>query len=107
MVDELIHDSVKWEYFILQVNLDNNPASNTTSPEVASQKLQGSLSPDFIKEQFPDQYTENKPVHPVNQLQTILNKLGEQTFFKKNEVFIPEPLVIQKNQRPVGPFGGE
>lgn len=35
-----------------------------------------------------------------------LNKVEEQTFFKKNNVFIPEPLVIEKNQRPVGPFSG-
>jgi hypothetical protein len=35
-----------------------------------------------------------------------LNTLGEQTFFSKNNVFVPEPLVVQKNQRPVGPFSG-
>ena len=35
-----------------------------------------------------------------------LNTLKEQTFFNKNNVFVPEPLVVQKNQRPVGPFSG-
>jgi len=35
-----------------------------------------------------------------------LNTLKEQTFFNKNDVFVPEPLVVQKNQRPVGPFSG-
>ena len=35
-----------------------------------------------------------------------LNKLPEQEFFKTPRVFIPEPLVVQKNQRPVGPFSG-
>lgn len=35
-----------------------------------------------------------------------LNTLKEQTFFSKNNVFVPEPLVVQKNQRPVGPFSG-
>ena len=35
-----------------------------------------------------------------------LNKLPEQKFFKTPRVFVPEPLVVQKNQRPVGPFSG-
>jgi len=35
-----------------------------------------------------------------------LNKLDSQEFFKTPRVFIPEPLVIQKGQRPVGPYGG-
>ena len=43
---------------------------------------------------------------PQQSFKPSLNK-REQTFFKKNEVFIPEPLVIQKNQRPIGPFGGQ
>ena len=44
---------------------------------------------------------------PQQSFKPSLNKLGEQTFFNKNEVFIPEPLVVQKNQRPIGPFGGQ
>ena len=35
-----------------------------------------------------------------------LNKLDCQEFFKTPRVFIPEPLVIQKGQRPIGPYGG-
>jgi len=35
-----------------------------------------------------------------------LNTLCEQTFFKTPRVFVPEPLVIKKDQRPVGPFSG-
>ena len=44
---------------------------------------------------------------PQKTFKPQLNKLGEQEFFKTPRVFLPEPLVIQKNQRPVGPFGGE
>ena len=40
------------------------------------------------------------------QFNPSLHKVEEQTFFSKNRVFIPEPLVIEKNQRPVGPFSG-
>ena len=35
-----------------------------------------------------------------------LNKLDSQEFFKTPRDFIPEPLVIQKGQRPIGPYGG-
>ena len=34
----------------------------------------------------------------------ILKKIGTQEFFKTPRVFIPEPLVVQRDQRPVGPF---
>lgn len=36
----------------------------------------------------------------------ILKKIGIQGFFKTPRVFVPEPLVIQRNQRPIGPFSG-
>lgn len=35
-----------------------------------------------------------------------LNKLDCQEFFKTPRTFVPEPLVIQKGQRPIGPYGG-
>ena len=44
---------------------------------------------------------------PQKTFKPQLNSLGEQEFFKTPRVFLPEPLVVQKNQRPVGPFGGE
>ena len=36
----------------------------------------------------------------------ILKKIGTQEFFKTPRVFVPEPLVVQRDQRPVGPFSG-
>lgn len=36
----------------------------------------------------------------------ILKKLDTQEFFKTPRVFVPEPLVVQRNQRPIGPFSG-
>ena len=44
---------------------------------------------------------------PKQEFRPSLNQLQEQTFFSKSNVFVPEPLVVQKNQRPVGPFSGE
>jgi len=35
-----------------------------------------------------------------------LNTLTVQEFFKTPRTFVPEPLVVQKYQRPVGPFSG-
>tara|TARA_B100000902_G_scaffold371278_1_gene397164 strand:+ start:473 stop:802 length:330 start_codon:yes stop_codon:yes gene_type:complete len=74
---------LKWEYLVIQINIDNKKLDNTkiTNPEVASEKLKGSLSPDFLKQQFPDQYQKKKAnsnaPNIVSQLQSILNKIGE------------------------------
>ena len=74
---------LKWEYLVIQINIDNKKLDNTkiTNPEVASEKLKGSLSPDFLKQQFPDQYQEKtnevKDPNVGSQLQTVLNKVGE------------------------------
>lgn len=35
-----------------------------------------------------------------------LNNMCEAKFFETPKVFVPEPLVIHKNQRPTGPFSG-
>ena len=45
---------------------------------------------------------------PKTQFVAQLNKLSEEKFFKtpRDKVFVPEPLVVIKNQRPVGPFSG-
>ena len=43
---------------------------------------------------------------PNTQFVAELNKLPEQKWFKTPRVFVPEPLVVEKNQRPVGPFSG-
>ena len=66
-----------WEYKILNLNIDNKKI-NTSDPEKDSQKLKGSLSADFIKKQFPKQYEVKKDLHPADQLQNILNILGNE-----------------------------
>ena len=43
---------------------------------------------------------------PKTQFVAELNKLPEQKWFKTPRVFVPEPLVVEKNQRPVGPYSG-
>ncbi len=54
------------------------------NPEVASKKLQGSLSPEFIKKEFPDLYKNpgqsRRPRHPAEQLQDFLNEMGRSSW---------------------------
>ena len=44
--------------------------------------------------------------NPQSNFKPSLNTLKEQTFFNTPNIFVPEPLVIEKEQRPVGPFSG-
>tara|TARA_Y100001968_G_C18928260_1_gene512994 strand:- start:140 stop:427 length:288 start_codon:yes stop_codon:yes gene_type:complete len=70
---------MKWEYYVVHLNVDDSPikSEESSNPNVASQKLKGSLSPDFLKDQFPEQYTENEDSeHPAIQLSKFLNKKG-------------------------------
>ena len=43
---------------------------------------------------------------PKTKFVAELNKLPEEQWFKTPRVFVPEPLVVQKDQRPVGPYSG-
>ena len=72
---------MKWEYYVVHLNVEDPPSNSeeTSSPEAASQKLKGSLSPDFLKDQFPEQYLDKNSSdsdHPAVQLSKFLNKMG-------------------------------
>ena len=67
-----------WEYKILNLNIDEKSYEPSPTPEKDSKKLKGSLSADFIKEQFPEQYKQKKGLHPADQLQAILNVIGNE-----------------------------
>ena len=70
---------MKWEYHVVHLNVDDSSIKNeeVSNPQAASDKLKGSLSADFLKDQFPDQYNENeKPDLPAIQLSKFLNKKG-------------------------------
>ena len=70
---------MKWEYQVIHLNVDNSSSNSeeSSNPEAASEKLKGSLSPDFLKDQFPEQYQENEgSEHPAIQLSKFLNKKG-------------------------------
>ena len=70
---------MKWEYHVVHLNVDDSPIQNqeASNPEAASEKLKGSLSPGFLKDQFPEQYLVNEDSeHPAIQLSKFLNKKG-------------------------------
>ena len=70
---------MKWEYQVIHLNVDDSSSKSeeASNPEAASEKLKGSLSPDFLKDQFPEQYQENEGSdHPAIQLSKFLNKKG-------------------------------
>ena len=70
---------MKWEYYVVHLNVDDSSSKTeeTSNPQAASEKLKGSLSPDFLKDQFPEQFKENEgSEHPAIQLSNFLNKKG-------------------------------
>ena len=77
--------SLQWEYKVIHINMNQVKTEDLpkpANPEVASKKLQGSLSPEFIKKQFPTVYKNNpktaQPRHPAEQLQDFLNTMGRE-----------------------------
>ena len=46
---------MKWEYQAIHLNVDNSlrKSEESSNPEAASEKLKDTLSPDFLKDQFP------------------------------------------------------
>ena len=71
----------RWEYKVIHININiqNITKTQASTPERDSQKLQGALSPEFIKKEFPKMYKQDieKPKHPAQQLETFLNILGK------------------------------
>ena len=93
---------MKWEYHVVHLNVDDSSINEeeSSSPEAASEKLKGSLSPDFLKDQFPEQYQENEgSEHPAIQLSKFLNKKGLERWELSETIKIGKMLfLIMKRQ---------
>ena len=93
---------MKWEYQVIHLNIDNSlsKSEESSNPEAASEKLKGSLSADFLKDQFPEQYHENEgSVHPATQLSNFLNKKGLESWELSETLKIGKMLfLIMKRQ---------
>jgi hypothetical protein len=69
----------EWEYRVIHINLESGHPPQAPDPQVASERLGGVLSPEFIAREFPEQYKAAPiPRHPAEQLQYFLNLLGKQ-----------------------------
>ena len=93
---------MKWEYNVVHLNVDDSSSKHeeASNPEAASEKLKGSLSPDFLKDQFPEQYQENVgSEHPAMQLSKFLNKKGQDRWELSETIKIGKMLfLIMKRQ---------
>ena len=70
---------MKWEYRVVHLNINDLSIKNdeASNPQAASERLKGSLSADFLKDQFPEQFQEDADSeHPAIQLSKFLNKKG-------------------------------
>ena len=93
---------MQWEYHVVHLNFDDSSTKHeeASNPEAASEKLKGSLSPDFLKDQFPEQYQENVgSEHPAMQLSKFLNKKGQERWELSETIKIGKMLfLIMKRQ---------
>ena len=93
---------MKWDYYVVHLNVDDSSSKTeeSSNPEAASEKLKGSLSPDFLKDQFPEQYQENEgSEHPAIQLSKFLNKKGQERWELSETIKIGKMLfLIMKRQ---------
>ena len=93
---------MKWEYHVVHLNVDDSSNKNedSSNPMAASEKLKGSLSPDFLKDQFPEQYKQNDDSdHPAVQLSKFLNKKGQERWELSETLKIGQLLfLIMKRQ---------
>lgn len=75
------HTAPHWEYRVVHINVDNRTPPQPPDPQMASQRMGGALSPEFITREFPQVYSPEQqaqaaPRHPAEQLQHFLNLLG-------------------------------
>tara|TARA_Y100001978_G_scaffold84549_1_gene75857 strand:+ start:295 stop:624 length:330 start_codon:yes stop_codon:yes gene_type:complete len=70
-----------WDYLVIHVNFESgkNSNKNTDNLELATEKLQGSLSSEYLQKEFPKQFKKKEPpVHPSKQLEVFLNRCGNE-----------------------------
>ena len=70
-----------WDYLVFHVNFE--PAKNSDqisdNLELATEKLQGSLSPEYLQKEFPQQFKKKEPqLHPSKQLELFLKACGNE-----------------------------
>ena len=106
----------QWEYKVIHINMNSVKQADLprqANPEVASKKLQGSLSPDFIRKEFPGMYKNpgqpQQPRHPAEQLQDFLNAMGREAWelFEISEVGPLQMFFFKRPKPPKPPVNSE
>ena len=70
-----------WDYLVIHVNFEpgKDSGQNTDNLELATEKLQGSLSPEYLQKEFPQQFKKKEPqLHPSKQLEVFLKACGKE-----------------------------
>tara|TARA_B100000212_G_C27129622_1_gene428540 strand:- start:267 stop:590 length:324 start_codon:yes stop_codon:yes gene_type:complete len=70
-----------WDYLVIHVNFEpgKDSGQNTDNLELATEKLQGSLSPEYLQKEFPQQFKKKEPsLHPSKQLEFFLKRCGQE-----------------------------
>ena len=70
-----------WDYLVFHVNFEQGKTSDQTTDnlELATEKLQGSLSPEYLQKEFPQQFKKKEPsLHPSKQLEIFLKRCGQE-----------------------------
>jgi hypothetical protein len=97
-----------WEYRVVHINVEPGHPPQAPNPQVASDHLHGTLSPDFLAREFPEVYGDESEAsrrsrHPAEQLQTFLNLLGRQGWEMTDSCQVG-PLLMFFFKRPMRPL---
>ena len=69
----------KWDYFVININFEEQKTSPSEKIQKATEKLGGSFSKEFLENEFPAQFkSNNSNLHPSKQLEVILKKIGDE-----------------------------
>ena len=98
----------QWEYRVIHINVENKDRPQPPDAQVASERLGGILSPEFIAREFPQQYgvsheSQAAGKHPAQQLQYFLNLLGKEGW-EMSETAKVGPLLMFFFKRPLRPL---
>ena len=70
-----------WDYLVIHVNFEPGKITdkNSDNLQLATEKLQGSLSSDYLQKEFPEQFKKKEPpLHPSKQLEVFLKRCGNE-----------------------------
>jgi len=101
-----------WDYLVIHVNFEPGKITdkNSDNLQLATEKLQGSLSSDYLQKEFPEQFKKKEPpLHPSKQLEVFLKRCGNEGWELKSTesvggllmfIFMKPKISITKSKSP-------